>query len=203
MSTKTYDRQTGKFLGRVAENMPEMSGDVMQGWINNPKGLQKFLLGLCTTEKPKEDILDFTIHVDRTIRPTYPDWSKVVTYPDLEPTGPTDYNLSTGVEQWLHDGQKDGKYTRGQVIYDHLKETDDLKNHLSLRDLEEIQKKGIKVFRMLFKGKAVFAWKSVVQDQGGHLGVPFLYEGGDGVLVYWHWLDHDWGGSNPALRFAS
>ena len=46
MTTKTYDRQTGKFLARVAENIPEMSADVMQGWIENPHGLQKFLVGL-------------------------------------------------------------------------------------------------------------------------------------------------------------
>lgn len=46
MTTKTYDRQTGKFLARVAENMPEMSGEVMQSWINDPKSLQNFLKGL-------------------------------------------------------------------------------------------------------------------------------------------------------------
>lgn len=46
MSTKTYDRQTAKLIARIAENIPEMSGDVMQGWIDNPRGLQKFMAGL-------------------------------------------------------------------------------------------------------------------------------------------------------------
>ena len=46
MSAKTYDRQSGKLIARIAENLPELSDDVMQGWIDNPKGLQKFLLGL-------------------------------------------------------------------------------------------------------------------------------------------------------------
>lgn len=47
MSAKTYDRQSGKLIARIAENLPEMSSDVMQGWIDNPKGLQKFLAELC------------------------------------------------------------------------------------------------------------------------------------------------------------
>jgi hypothetical protein len=47
MSAKTYDRQSGKLIARIAENLPEMSGDIMQGWIDNPKALQGFLAGLC------------------------------------------------------------------------------------------------------------------------------------------------------------
>lgn len=36
-TAKTYDRQTATFLAVVGQNMPELSGDVMQGWIENPK----------------------------------------------------------------------------------------------------------------------------------------------------------------------
>jgi hypothetical protein len=43
MKAKTFDRQTAKFLAVVGENMPELSGDVMQGWIENPKSVQKVL----------------------------------------------------------------------------------------------------------------------------------------------------------------
>jgi len=43
MEAKTYDRQTAKFLAVIGENMPELSGDVMQGWIENPKSVQKVL----------------------------------------------------------------------------------------------------------------------------------------------------------------
>ena len=43
MSTR-IDKQTTKLIARIAENLPaDMSGDVMQGWIDNPKGLQKVL----------------------------------------------------------------------------------------------------------------------------------------------------------------
>src|SRR3989344_1966274 len=40
------NRQELKLAARVIENLPMMSPDVMQGWINDPKGLQKFLSGL-------------------------------------------------------------------------------------------------------------------------------------------------------------
>ena len=43
----SFCNQTAKFLATVAQSMPELSGDVMQGWIENPKSLKKFLLGLC------------------------------------------------------------------------------------------------------------------------------------------------------------
>lgn len=46
----TYHNQTAKFLAKVAENMPEMSGNVMQGWIQNPKALKKVLAVLCPPE---------------------------------------------------------------------------------------------------------------------------------------------------------
>lgn len=42
---KTFDRQTAKFLAVVGENMPEMPADVMRGWIENPKALQRVLRG--------------------------------------------------------------------------------------------------------------------------------------------------------------
>ncbi len=49
-TAKTYDRQTASFLAVVGQNMPELSGDVMQGWIENPKALQKALRVLCPPE---------------------------------------------------------------------------------------------------------------------------------------------------------
>ena len=37
------DSQTAKFIARVAENLPEMSPDVMQEWIEDPRALKKVL----------------------------------------------------------------------------------------------------------------------------------------------------------------
>lgn len=37
----------------------------------------------------------FMIHVDRDIRPVYPDWVKKIVHPELERVGPADFDLST------------------------------------------------------------------------------------------------------------
>jgi len=145
---------------------------------------------------------DTIIHVNHSIKPAYPDRMEKVMHPELEATGPAEYDLAT-VELWLHGDQKGGNWIKGQCIYDHLKETDTLKTCLGLRDLEEIQKKGIAFFRKHFADKAVFGWKSVVQDRDGNLLVPCLIERSGGVVVHWSWLVSDWSGHNPAARFAS
>ncbi len=43
MDAKTYDGHTARFLGAVAMSMPKLDGDIMQGWIQNPRALQKVL----------------------------------------------------------------------------------------------------------------------------------------------------------------
>ena len=43
MAQKTYDRHTAKFLAVIGENMPEIQSDIMQGWIENSKTLQRVL----------------------------------------------------------------------------------------------------------------------------------------------------------------
>ena len=63
MSEKTYDGQTAHFLATIATCMPrDMSGDIMQGWIDNPKALQKFLEGLC----PEKVAVTTTSHITHT-----------------------------------------------------------------------------------------------------------------------------------------
>ena len=40
------DRQIGKLIARIAENLPDMEGPVVQEWIDDPLRLQGFLGGL-------------------------------------------------------------------------------------------------------------------------------------------------------------
>ncbi|MGH7249378.1 MAG: hypothetical protein ACREGC_00205 [Minisyncoccia bacterium] len=197
------DKQTGKLIARIAENLPEMEATTMQGWIENPKSLQKFLLGLNPPEKISmpEPPLDFFIHVDSLVKPTYPDWMEKVMHPELELEGDAGYNLQYEVEQWLHNDQKHGSVV-GNTIYKHLQKGDNLATCLNLQDGLAIQAKGIAVFRKLFAGKAVFLWGSVVQNRDGLLLVPYLYENGDKVVVFWNWLNGDWDSNRPALRFS-
>ena len=153
-------------------------------------------------EPEPESVIDPIIRVDRSVRPSYPEWTKTVMHPELEVTGPAEYDINK-VEQWLLDSQKEGGLTRGTTIHNHLKDTKMLKICLGLRDLEEIQKKGVTFFRKYFKGKAVFAWQGVVLNRNGRLFVPYLCESGDEVVLVWDWLDDDFDGDDPALRHAS
>jgi len=47
------DKQTAKLIARIAENLPDMQTDIMQGWIENPEHLKTFLRGLNPSEEVK------------------------------------------------------------------------------------------------------------------------------------------------------
>ena len=53
MTTKTFDQQTARLIASVATCMPLLSGEVMQGWIDNPQALKKFLGGLNSPAETK------------------------------------------------------------------------------------------------------------------------------------------------------
>lgn len=48
-NTMSIQTQAHKFAATILQNLPEVSEDVMQGWIENPKALQKLLAGLVPT----------------------------------------------------------------------------------------------------------------------------------------------------------
>lgn len=57
---ETYDTQTAKFAATVLTSMPEMPSDIMQQWIENPKGLQLALKeALCPPEEQKTTVPNF------------------------------------------------------------------------------------------------------------------------------------------------
>jgi len=152
-------------------------------------------------EPPPEPVLDFLVRVDRSVKPSYPNWFSTLENPELECSGPTEYNLQDGVEQWLANGQE--SVVRGDRVYGQLKKEKALASCLNLQDGLAIQQKGIAVFRKLFAGKAVFLWGSVVNREGTYsLHVPYLYGGGGEVVVRWLWLDHLCHSIYPALRFS-
>jgi len=160
------------------------------------QGVRKYL-----AEETVVAPLPGSVYVDHSIRPIYPHWVKEVLYPELESTGPSEFDAGK-LEQWLHEEQKTGCVT-GNTIHQYLKDHDMLKNCLGLRDLEEMKKKGITFFRKHFKGKYVFGWKAVVRYRDGNLCVPYLYESDGVVCITWDWLDDDWNSNYPALRLAS
>ena len=187
--------------------LEDVSVEAVFNKLGGVGGAKRFLADeLLLVEAPKpepipEPVLDFLVRVDRAVKPSYPDWFKKLEHPELECSGPTEYNLQTGVDQWLHDDQKRGSVV-GNTIYKHLQKGDNLATCLNLQDGLAIQQKGIAVFRKLFAGKAVFLWGSVVQNRNGNLRVPFLYGNGDRVVLYWYCLDYSWFSNRPALRFG-
>lgn len=190
-------------LGTLADLMEKLTSPDGDSWFKNLKLFLRKELCQWEVEKPAEPKpINTLIRVDRTIKPVYPDWLKKVMHPELEAQGPAEYDLAN-VEQWLHDGQKNGKWIEGNKIYAHLKDNDLLKTCLTLRDGEEIKKNGVEAFRKFFKGKALFLWGSVVQDDDGSLYVPYLRDDGVKVVVYWRRLDDAWHDRYPAGRLAS
>jgi len=151
-------------------------------------------------EPPPEPVLDFIVRVDRSVKPKYPSWTEKVEHPELECSGPTEYDLQTEVEQWFHDDQKN--MVVGNIIYKQLQKDDALATCLNLQDGLSIAKKGIVVFRSLFGEKSLFLWRSVVQQKDdGHLFVPYICDTSGMVVVCWGWLGHEWGSFDPALCF--
>ncbi|MFH1171129.1 MAG: hypothetical protein V1778_01145 [bacterium] len=145
---------------------------------------------------------DTIIRVDRSVPPTYPSWIEHVMHPELEGTGPAVYDLATTVSLWLRDDQKVG-ITTGKMIYDHLKWYGILASCLSLRDAEEIRKKGATVYQKLFGNNVIYFWKSIVRSRDDRrLRVPYLCASGDRVALYWSRIDGGWRGDLPAVRFA-
>lgn len=152
---------------------------------------------------PKEETpISIVVHVDRSIRPVYPNWVDKVMHPELESTGPVEYDIASAVSLWLHDKQKKG-LTTGKVIFDHLKKNNMIESCGNLQDALAIQELGIAAFKKAFGNKVVYFWKSVVRDRyDGYLYVPCLYVSDGEVVLFWNWLDIDWDVNGPAVRFA-
>lgn len=141
------------------------------------------------------------LFVDRTIKPTYPDFVGKVLHPELEHTGPSHLDPAL-TPLYLHPKQKNGGALEGNKLYAFLKETGLIEHCFSLRDGEEL-KKNPHLFPESWKGQFVFLWKSVVQHRGGGLSVPCVVLHGGQVCLHWYWLGDDWSGNVPAALSAS
>lgn len=129
----------------------------------------------------------------------YPDWVKSHLTQNLE-TG-----KSVGVSNprlVLHPKQTSRGSIDGHEIYAWLIETNQLPLCIELADLlwweqhsNEIPKK--------FRGKFVYAWKSVVLNDNGNRFVPYLCCDVGGLFVSWYNLDDDWSDDEITCLCAS
>lgn len=191
-------RQERELMVQVMRGMPDFDATTKQGWIENPQAVST-VLSQGFSPFISDSKLDTIVRVDRSVRPVYPDWVKMVMHPELEKTGPTEYDLAKAVDLWFHDDRKID-LAKGSPIYQHLGDTETLKTCLGLRDGEEIKKKGIAVFRKIFGGNVVFLWKSVVHHHDGGVYVPGLCEHNGSVVMDWHWTGSSFV-FRPVVRF--
>jgi hypothetical protein len=147
--------------------------------------------------------LNFIIQVKRQVLPVYPPWKKRLLHPELETAGFPVYYL-TMLRPWLHEKQKMGT-VKGQVIYDHLRETGIISTCLNLQDGYAIVENGLEPILDVFGEQALFLWASVAESKNGQFSVPYIYkrhyQHKSEPDIAWHWLDDVWCKTEPALRF--
>ncbi len=150
----------------------------------------------------------FIIESDQVNAPTLPLWVKRRLHPEPQSMSPKVYDLSLDVGIWLHESQQHKQGVEGLTIYEHLKDTGDISFCLGLQDGIAIQKKDTETFHSLFSDKLVFLWRDIIEDEEGHLVVPYLYETCGGVLQWWcglhsseYRLVRPFGITDVALRF--
>ncbi len=203
MTAKTYDRQTGKFLAKVAENMPEMSDQIMQGWIENPKALQRFLEGLC----PPDEVTANIILIDRTqpfdlVKFLGKEWT--IEEEDEHALALTQVDISRiQLKNMLKKGEN---RIKGEEKLKRLKEADYIRLDT-------------KVFQVLWEKQTLIpeSWKkktngnttfiffdgTVLRNPLGNRYVLFLcWNGGEWYWSY-YWLELDWPVFDPSAVLAS
>ncbi|MDO8566869.1 MAG: hypothetical protein Q7R58_01810 [bacterium] len=145
--------------------------------------------------------LDTVVRIPCIARPAYPSGIvERVMHPDLQNTGPAEYNLRTDVRQWSYDGPKDSVVT-GRSVYDYLDTRDEISNCLGLLDSVEINGKGAPVFSEVFGDNVIFFLRSTIQHSNGNLCAPFLSKRGNEMKTGWYWLGGLWLKNYRVLRF--
>lgn len=149
-----------------------------------------------------DETMDTMIRVDRSFPCAYPTWIKEHVCPELENTGPAEYDFAA-CELWLHDGQKGSGMMRGERIFASLSMDRSLGRFIGFRDLKEILKKGPVFFKKYVKGHALYGWRSIVMHRNGRLRVPYIYIRDGNVKLGWRWLVYCLNCRDPSLKFAA
>jgi len=114
----------------------------------------------------------YMIRVNRIIRPKYPKWMTRVVHPELECSGPEEFDLRL------------------------------IDRPLNLQDGEAIAKKdGGNVFRELFGERKLFLFSSVVSRKGS-MYVPYVMISRQRAVIRWSWVSCDWGTELPTIHFV-
>jgi hypothetical protein len=151
-------------------------------------------------------INDPIVHVDLLLPPY--GWQKKVRYPELEMTGPDQFDVRQ-LERWIHPNGQEDPDTFGSTILEYLEENSMLTSCLGVRDLLGIKRRGLGFFKKHFQGKLFFGWRSVVQvtyedaPDAPELVVPCLGLFTGEVVLDWRGVTVTWDSNYYALRFPS
>lgn len=131
------------------------------------------------------------VRVDRSIKPTYPRWFHSWLNPELENTGPAEFDLSQ-ISLWVHPKQQIVGGICASFVYVQLRDSGLLKTCLGLRDGEEILKQAVVgTFQETPIVRRLFLWKSVAyprfEPTEHSLRVPYISTGfsGDQLSIGW------------------
>ncbi len=182
------------------DNSKRYSSPRSMMWDNFDEGNE----WLCFRKEPSnfiEPTLDFTIRVDRSVKPKYPSGGLHPEYRELELAGPAEYDLRK-VPWWFHKDLKEGLVVfKGTFKCEILPGGNSIATLLNLQDGLAIQQKGIDEFRAVFGDKAVvYLWGSVTRSVLSYIDVPYLRESGDGneIALGWYGLGECWDATEPA-----
>jgi hypothetical protein len=152
---------------------------------------------------PVEEKIDSVIFVDRTVAPPRPEWVKTLLHPELELTGPAEYDLKTNMDISFLPGQGDNKFT-GVEAYEHLKSNNLLDGCLGIADGLALRERGIKAYVKFFEAKdgaVVALWTGVFKGDDGKLYVPLAMPVLNKVAITKGDLSVPWTKYRPLVRF--
>ena len=195
-------RHDRELQAQVLRALPSFTPDIRQGWIENPKGLQKFLADLNPPESPKKETQPTTLTIPRTT-PFDPEafigkgWK--VVEEDERSLALTEVDLTkVRLVTCLKKGESSIK---GEEKLKRLKEA----GHIRL---------DAAVFKALWDNKHLIPedWKkeingyrtyiyfdaTVLQGPSGYRYVLYLYWGGGGWRWFYDWLEDGWSSIGPS-----
>lgn len=186
MTTKTYDGQTARLIASVATCMPPLSGEVMQGWIDNPQALKNFLGGLNPSVETKSidtDVFRLTVDYGQSLE-------------QMIATGQYDWkNSDITAKRFPIDGKGIVELEARYFHFDRNISSEDV--------IEEMKKAGFepaKIEHVLSHGKTfpeeqrkfpIIGLGSVARVDV-YRYVPVLYEDGSSRSLYLYCFDDDW-----------
>ena len=129
----------------------------------------------------------------------FPEWATGTLLPERKEKRSTPIRLDE-LELWHPRSSKKGAMETGAEVYRRITKARLIERCLSLREVIQIQRRGLRSYRKYFGGRAVFGWRSAVRDRLGFRYVPYLFEFGDGVYVHWYLFDFAWRATTVWLR---